>query len=131
MSARDRLPSRRVLVVDDSPFTSGFLVALLEKEGHAVQVVGDGKQAQLRLHWWRPDVILLDLNMPIMDGWEFLRQRQEDEVARSIPVVVLSSTDEGLFAAARELGADLCLKKPFRAADVLDALARIHRFAKR
>jgi CheY-like chemotaxis protein len=122
MSPQDQTPSRRVLVVDDSPFTSGLLVALLHKAGHEVEVVGDGEQALLRLHWWRPDLILLDLTMPVMDGWEFLRRRQADPAAAAVPVVVLSGGDESQLEAARNLGAARCLRKPMRADAVLAAV---------
>ncbi len=122
MSSPHRPPPWRVLIVDDSPFTRGVLGAVLRKEGYEVEVVEDGAQALLRLHSSRPDVILLDLAMPVMDGWEFLRRRKEDPSAAAIPVVILSATDEALFAVARDLGARCCLKKPWRAEDVLAAL---------
>ncbi|HKI31389.1 MAG TPA: response regulator [Gemmataceae bacterium] len=122
MPVQDRHPARRVLVVDDSPFSSGMLAALLRKEGHEVQVAEDGEEALLRLRWWHPDLILLDLTMPVMDGWEFLRLRAEDPATAAIPVVVLSATDESLFKVASGLGAGRCLKKPLRADDVLAAV---------
>jgi CheY-like chemotaxis protein len=111
-----------VLVVDDSPFTSRILFAALRKEGYEVEVVEDGRDALLRLSSWRPDLILLDLTMPVMDGWEFLRLKREDAAGAAVPVVVLSATEESLLAVARDLGAGRCLRKPLRLSEVLEAV---------
>jgi CheY-like chemotaxis protein len=119
MSAQNGHPNRRVLVVDDSPFSSGLLAALLRKEGHEVEIAEDGAEALFRLRRGQPDLILLDLTMPVIDGWEFLRRRAEDPALAAIPVVVLSGMDESLFEAAYALGVRRCLKKPFRADDIL------------
>jgi CheY-like chemotaxis protein len=124
MMSPDRQAAKRVLVVDDNTFASGLLVALLRLEGYEAEAVEDGQQALLRLRWWRPDLILLDLAMPVMDGWEFLRLRRGDLVAGRIPVVVLSATDEALFGVARDLGAARVLRKPAGGDDLLAAVGR-------
>ena len=62
---------RRVLVVDDDLSIQGFLAEALADEGYGVRTAANGREALAILREWRPDLILLDLMMPEMDGWEF------------------------------------------------------------
>ena len=82
----------RILVVDDDLSTVEALSSLLEDEGYEVLRAFNGKLAlnQLRTSP-RPNAIILDLMMPVMDGWEFRRQQQKMADAASIPVVVVSA----------------------------------------
>jgi CheY-like chemotaxis protein len=86
----------RVLVVDDDPDIRDVLSMALEMDGYAVQVVEHGRAALelLLAGRWLPDVILLDLTMPVMDGWTFRAiQRAYDALPR-IPVIVVSAVLE-------------------------------------
>jgi serine/threonine protein kinase len=88
------LPARQVLVVDDDPAARDSLRKLLEREGYTVATAADGREALARLRAFPlPDLILLDLLMPVMDGWEFLREQRHDPALASVPVVVISGTD--------------------------------------
>jgi CheY-like chemotaxis protein len=91
--------SRRVLVVDDDAELRRRLRGLLEKDGWTVDEAANGRQALDRLAS-KPSLVLLDLLMPIMDGFEFLAEFRRREACRSVPVVVMTAKD--LTAADRD-----------------------------
>jgi CheY-like chemotaxis protein len=80
-----------VLVVDDDRDIRDTLAVALETEGYAVQCAENGAQALALLHGPKPGVIVLDLSMPIMSGWELLDAVHDDRDLCAIPVVVLSA----------------------------------------
>ena len=109
---------RRVLVVEDDDAIALVLEDLLVSEGFAVQRAANGSVALQLLPEFRPDVIVLDLMMPVLDGWGFrVRQRAMPPEIAAIPVVVLSGAREATTAAI-EMQAAGVVVKPF----VLDAL---------
>jgi len=80
-----------ILVVDDDPDERDALVQLLQRHDFDVEAVNDGRQAIERArHGSRPDLVVLDLNMDVMNGWEFLAAASEDSALRDMPVVVTS-----------------------------------------
>lgn len=81
-----------VLIVDDDEVTLASLGVLLELEGYSVERARNGREAldKIALKNEVPDLILLDLKMPVMDGWQFLAERSKDPRARAAPVVLLS-----------------------------------------
>lgn len=94
-----------VLVIDDQLELRTLFQRVLENGGHRVVTVGDGEAALRATENWTPDVILLDLSMPQMDGLAFLRVARQRPGLAEVPVIVLSGmlTPEQT-AAARELG---------------------------
>jgi CheY-like chemotaxis protein len=83
--------TRTVLIVDDDESALASLGGLLELEGYAFETARDGKEALEKLSAIAPPgLILLDLRMPVMDGWQFLTERARDATARQTPVVLLS-----------------------------------------
>jgi serine/threonine protein kinase len=104
--------AHQILVVDDDPTVRQLMRLTLEQEGYAVAVAEDGLAAleQLRAGL-RPEVILLDLMMPVMDGWQFLRELRHDPRLSSIPAVLITGADAAQ-AAALARGAAACLRKP-------------------
>jgi CheY-like chemotaxis protein len=82
---------RRVLVVDDEPDVLLLCRVNLEFEGYEVMEAADGVEAMSRVRERRPDVILLDVMMPRMDGWQVLTELKSDEQLRDIPVVMLTA----------------------------------------
>jgi CheY-like chemotaxis protein len=81
-----------VLIVDDEVSTRDALSELLGKDGRAIVTAGDGQEAFERLaDIPRPCLIVLDLMMPRMDGWEFIRRQSADPSIASIPTIVLSA----------------------------------------
>ncbi|HTV18000.1 MAG TPA: response regulator [Polyangiaceae bacterium] len=81
-----------VLVVEDEPDIREMMVALLESRGYAVAAAADGADALAQLRAGRaPCLILLDLMMPVMDGWTFCREKGRDPALAGIPVIVVSA----------------------------------------
>jgi CheY-like chemotaxis protein len=120
----------QVLVVEDDASIRTALVELLELEGYAVRQARHGLEALARVREARPDVIVLDLMMPEMNGWEFVAACKKDELCEGTALVVMSAT-RSLHEAAvelREQGVQACLAKPFDA-DAL--LAIVERYARR
>jgi CheY-like chemotaxis protein len=116
------LPSgRRVLVVDDDASIRGFLAEALSDEGYHVETAGNGQEALTILGGWRPDVILLDLMMPVMDGWEFRSAQRQLPGLADVPVIVLSATRD-LPSKAEQLQPAWLFSKPF---DLDELLATI------
>ncbi|HET8631457.1 MAG TPA: response regulator transcription factor [Thermomicrobiales bacterium] len=112
-----------ILIVDDEPQLLRFLRATLAGHGYAVATVADGEAALAELRGRLPDLVLLDLGLPGMDGLEVCRRlREAPERAEwaTLPVVVLSARDqEGDKVAALDLGADDYLTKPFGVGELL------------
>lgn len=118
MRARDQ-----ILVVDDDPSIRAMLVDLLLEEGYEVMEARNGAEALALVLRITPCAIILDLNMPVMDGPEFYREIRARGVAS--PVLIVSAINA--VRAARELGAAAGLNKPFDLDDVVetvDALVR-------
>lgn len=114
-----------VLVVDDEPDIRRLVGDALRLEGYQVRTAGDGQEALQRVAEERPDLILLDLMMPVMDGRQFCRllaraPSRAERPAR-IPVILLSA-DRRLREQAEELGAAGYLAKPFDLDDLLTAV---------
>lgn len=82
-----------ILVVDDDDTIRGLMLTTLEREGVDLREAADGVEAIARIAERRPDVILLDLEMPVLDGFGVLDKLREDYETRSIPVIVLTARD--------------------------------------
>lgn len=106
----------RVLIVDDGEMNRKVLRAALEREGHATEQAANGREALGLLADRSVDVVLLDLVMPELDGYETLAAIKADEALRHLPVIVISGVDE-LDSVVRciEMGAADYLPKPFNA----------------
>lgn len=115
---------RRVLVVDDDPSIQGFLAEALADEGYEVRTAGNGREALTVLGGWLPDLILLDLMMPEMDGWVFRAAQRTMPAVAHVPVIVLSATRD-LVAKTQSLGAAEVLAKPFDLERLLGTIERL------
>src|SRR5579884_4289721 len=101
-----------VLVVEDNESIRAALLLLLEQAGFLAAGAANGEEALRRLRGGpRPNLILLDLQMPVMDGWQFRRRQTQDPALAPIPVLVLSA-DEDLEQKAANLRAAGFLQKP-------------------
>lgn len=110
----------RLLVVDDEPQIGRMLRPVLGAEGYTVQVVGDGPAALDTVAKWRPDLILLEIQLPGLDGFEVCRRVRDWS---QVPIIILSARDdEDSKVRALDLGADDFVAKPF---GVRELLARI------
>jgi len=113
--------NNRVLVVDDDALIRDTLATALSDEGYAVRVAGDGRAALATLGEWRPDVIVLDLMMPVMDGRAFRTAQRAAPVTADIPIIVLSAA-HNVQARAADLEAAAVFPKPFDLGALLDAV---------
>ena len=120
-----RVAGKRVLVVDDDPDIRELLFTALEDEGFEVVPAGNGQEALAIIKTFRPDVIVLDLMMPVMDGWQFATElRARDEGDEDIPIVLLSAARD-LKTHAKALAAADIIEKPFDLAELLPKIARV------
>jgi CheY-like chemotaxis protein len=104
-------PKAKILVIEDDPDLRAVLVSELELEGYDVAEAANGRDALQKIERFMPNLILLDMRMPVMNGWDFARefQRRHDRKARI--VVVTAAANPKLHAEA--IGADGWLAKPF------------------
>jgi two-component system chemotaxis response regulator CheY len=112
--------SCRLLVVDDDANIREMLDMVLVSEGFEVVAVAHGAAALALLDEIKPNVILLDMKMPVMDGWEFLR-RYRQRPGEKVPVVVLTAAQDDKRRAA-DVGADAYIAKPFAIDDLIRVL---------
>jgi two-component system, chemotaxis family, chemotaxis protein CheY len=116
---------RRVLVVDDERGIQMVLQEILDLEGYAVRIASNGQEALDILEEWMPDVIVLDLMMPVMDGSAF-REAQLGLTDRigSIPIVTLSGARDAV-ERANAMGAAAVILKPFDLDEVVTTVGRV------
>ena len=108
------MPAPRILIVDDEPLNVDFLQQELEGPEFEILTAANGNEALERVQAGRPDLVLLDIMMPVMDGFEVLRRLKADAASRSIPVIVISAaTDMASVVRGIQLGAEDFLPKPF------------------
>jgi CheY-like chemotaxis protein len=113
----------RVLVVDDEPQIVWMLQFTLEAEGYRTLAAADGRTALDEVRQHHPSVVLLDIMMPVMDGWAFLEELQAIPAgARPRVIVVSACSSLRDRAKAAELGADAFVAKPFSVDDLLVVL---------
>ena len=99
-----------ILIVEDDADLREMMAQLLTLEGFRASTVANGREALEYLSQGdTPNVILLDMMMPVMDGWEFRRQQQADATLSNVPVIVLSALDQ---TRAADVNAVAVLKKP-------------------
>jgi two-component system alkaline phosphatase synthesis response regulator PhoP len=109
-------PAAKVLLVDDEDSLRKVMKELLERDGYIVSEARDGAQALNEIDRVGPDVIVLDLNLPGLDGYGVLSHLRSRPATAGIPVIVLTAKgDEDNEVRVFELGADDFLTKPFRA----------------
>jgi two-component system sensor histidine kinase/response regulator len=92
-----------ILIVEDDVRALDALTDLLEASGYAVQRAHNGQEALLQARAQPPGMILLDLSMPLMDGWEFMRQQRLEPSIAGIPVVVITALVSAVPAGAKAL----------------------------
>lgn len=115
---------RTVLIVDDEFGVAEVLQSILEDEGYRVVCAINGKQGLARLLEVKPDLVMLDYMMPIMDGARTLAEMRQQPQSAHIPIVMMSSLEE---ASIREncTGYAGFIRKPFRAAAVIALVGRL------
>src|SRR4029077_426286 len=114
-----RVAGERVLVVGDDPHIRGRLITAVEDEGFEVVPAGNGKEALAIIKTFRPDVIVLDLMMPVMDGWQFAAELRASAEGHELSPLVLLSAARDLKTPAKALAAADTIEKPFDLAELL------------
>ena len=118
--------TQHVIVVDDDHEVRGILRDILEQDGYQVTAVGDGEALLAMVHRHHPDLVILDMMLPGMQGLEVLRHLQDHD--RIPTIVVTGKTGESDRVVGLELGADDCMVKPFSHPELL---ARVHAVLRR
>jgi DNA-binding response OmpR family regulator len=111
-----------VLVVEDDPDLLSIIEMVLVEEGYRVRTAAEGRAALARIAEEMPALVLLDMRMPGMDGWEFAREFRARH-GRAAPIVVVTAAEDAR-GRAEEIDADGWLAKPFDLDDVLAIAAR-------
>ncbi len=116
---------KKVLVVDDEPDILRVISFRLQKAGYEVLTAKDGKTALDLVAGNKPDLILLDLRMPVVSGEEVCATLKSDAALKTIPVILLTASSGGKITdKAKELKADDCMIKPFEAEVLLEKVRK-------
>ena len=116
---------KRVLVIDDDLPLRGMLAAALRQHGFQVLLAGDGAEGQRALTIHHPDIVLLDLAMPDVNGWDFLQRLQETGHLGQIPIVVLSAHVRVEPQALLQMGVAAILPKPFNLPELIELIEHL------
>jgi two-component system phosphate regulon response regulator PhoB len=118
--------AKTILVVDDLFTVRQPLRILLERQGYVVKEAGDGHEALQKIAESRPDLVLLDLMMPVMSGDEVLEHVKTDAMLQDIPIVLLTAVAaEWQMSKYIEMGATDYVLKPFTSAALLERVRRV------
>lgn len=119
------MPPKTVLVADDEPEIRDLFAEVVRREGHRVLTASTGAEVLALANRELPDLILMDLRMPKMDGNEVLCRVRSSPALRRIPIVIISADCAGtLGEEARAAGCNECLEKPVEISDIRTILAR-------
>jgi CheY-like chemotaxis protein len=117
------MPYSYVLVVDDDPAIRGLVADALRGEGYAVDLAAHGREALDAMRARRPATIVLDLMMPVMDGFSFIEACHKERLCVDVPIVVISAVKDAL-ARIGEMPVHACIAKPFDLDDLVRTVAR-------
>jgi two-component system, chemotaxis family, chemotaxis protein CheY len=116
------VPERPILVVDDDPTILATVSEVLDMEGFAVVTATNGAEALAAIDQGQPWLVLLDMRMPVLDGWGFMRAVRERGLTLTV-VVMTAAADARRWG--REIGAQAVLSKPFDIDELLRAVQRL------
>jgi len=114
----------RVLLVDDDPEILEATGQVLREWGYAVDEACDAQTALTLARNAKPDLMIVDLMMPVMDGWTLIRRLREEDLAADVPLVVFSA-DRDVPDKARNVDADAALRKPFALEELQEVVERL------
>ena len=113
---------KKILIVDDDPDNSGMLQCALEALGHWVKVCANGNEAVKTLHLCKPDLMIMDVMMPGMDGYSLTTGISEDPEFKDLPIIVMSSLEVSRRMFERFSQVVAFFRKPFDTEDLLKAV---------
>jgi CheY-like chemotaxis protein len=117
------MTTARVLIVDDDRVIQELLRVNLELEGYTVEVASDGEEALTQFDAFHPQLVLLDVMMPKLDGWQVARRLKGSPERRDVPIVMLSAKQRDQEAQPDDLGVAAYVTKPFDPIKLLDLVA--------
>lgn len=120
--------NKRILVVDDDPVIVETITAALKEDPHGYVVISakDGFEAGIQVSHFQPDLLILDIMMPDIDGYEVCRRVKTSEITKHTKVIVLSGyLDEENYRKMREYGADRCFSKPLPLDELKQEIAQL------
>lgn len=116
----------RILIADDYDENRELLRLMLEGAGHSVRETRDGRELVEAARAEPPDLVLVDISMPVLDGWGALDALRSDALTRSVPIIAVTAfAAERDRARALEAGFDAHISKPFRSTDLLEVIERL------
>lgn len=120
------MASERILVVDDDRVIQELLRVNLELEGYEVDCASDGEEALTRFDAFQPRLVLLDIMMPKLDGWEVARRLKARDGGDQVPIVLLSARgQEADVRKGNQIGVTAYVTKPFDPIKLLDRIAEL------
>lgn len=118
--------ARRILVVDDEAPIARLIKVLLIREGYEVAIASDGEEAWTSIQRQPPELVLLDVNMPLLSGLEVRARARAAAATADLPIVMLTGNAEDLPSTGREAeGIDQALPKPFDPTDLIALVKRL------
>ena len=107
--------AKKILIIDDSPSVLAILEDMLRDLGYEVVAANNGQEGLSRVEETKFDLIITDLTMPVMDGFDFVQRAKQLPNCKFVPIVMLSSQeDEAMIAAAKKAGISTFLRKPIK-----------------
>jgi CheY-like chemotaxis protein len=113
-----------VLVVDDDPAIRGLLADALRDEGYSVDLAAHGREALDAMRARRPATVVLDLMMPVMDGFMFMEACHNEQLCDNVPIVVISAVQDAI-QRIHEVPVHACIAKPFDLADLVKTVGQL------
>lgn len=114
---------KRVLIVEDKPHARTLLHTYLSESGYVVEIATNGVEALEKAKLWKPDVITLDILLPVKDGWQVLRELKDHPLCKEIPVIIISMVDERNVGFG--LGAVEYFVKPVQKEELISAVKKV------
>ena len=121
--ATDQSRQKRVLIVEDKPHARTLLHTYLSEAGYIIEIATNGVEALEKAKLWKPDVITLDILLPVKDGWQVLRELKDHPLCKEIPVIIISMVDERNVGFG--LGAVEYFVKPVQKDDLIAAVKKV------
>ncbi|HXV99617.1 MAG TPA: response regulator [Anaerolineae bacterium] len=117
----------RILSIEDDPEMSSLIQLIFERKGHRVIGARRGELGLELIKSLKPDVLLLDLMLPDIDGWDLYRQMKSDKELSKVPIIIVSARSEEQDAASgfRVVASDRYIQKPFEVKDLVDTVTHM------
>jgi CheY-like chemotaxis protein len=116
---------KKILLAEDNEVNRDMLARRLTRRGYEVLLAENGEQAIQQVYKNAPDLVLMDLNMPTLNGWDATAKLREDERGQDVPIIALTAyVMREDWERALDMGCDAVLTKPFRFAELLEEVER-------